>query len=131
MSAPDHSSTPHPSPIDIDALAAWLIEYRHPIQNALTRPDDGLTMLRTDRNFFVCHDALTDAAALVASSWLAGVIKSVQAQALRDFADFIEGDDCPHEPEEHGEGTCELCDWTFALHAEATERADQLIGADA
>jgi hypothetical protein len=47
-----------------EALAAAIILHEHPDENALTRPDDPLMMLRSDPEFFVCRNALGLAAAL-------------------------------------------------------------------
>lgn len=52
-----------------EELAATIIDFKFPEQNALTKPEDALTMVRTDPDFFVCWDALELADAIIAAGW--------------------------------------------------------------
>jgi hypothetical protein len=72
-----------------------------------------------DEYDLVAHCTPCDAAAL------APVLAAERARALREAAQHVE-DECPHEADAHAEGTCEVCDLTFALHGDFTEWADRI-----
>lgn len=58
---------------------------------------------------------------------LDAVAPAIAARVLREFAQQVD-DDCPHELDSHAEGTCEVCDYAFAMAATATDRADEIEG---
>ncbi len=100
---------------EAEELAAWLIDYRHPTENALTRPEDPRVMVRSDPRFFVCRDALRDAESLLASDWLTDLIAARTADtdarlaavehAARPLVEYLVGmdafyDDEPYDTED-------------------------------
>lgn len=64
-----------------------------------------------------------------ADDWLAEVRAQARREALSEAAEVVE-EECPHEPDEHPEGCCEVCDTTFATAAELRQRAEE-VGSDA
>ena len=56
---------------------------------------------------------------------LSAAVREAEQRAWRDFREWVT-EECPHEPDEHAEGTCDLCDWTFAIEAELDDRADRI-----
>lgn len=64
--------------------------------------------------------------------WLAAVIARAKREARDGMANdlaLIIDQECPHEPDEHADGTCEVCDYAFAMsqmvrdYAEAANHA--------
>lgn len=52
-------------------------------------------------------------------------VREATARALREFGVWLD-EECPHEPDEHAEGFCDICDYAFAVQAEANDRADRI-----
>lgn len=51
-------------------------------------------------------------------TWLAAVVARAKREARDDMANdlaLLIDQECPHEPDEHAEGTCEVCDYAFAM----------------
>lgn len=62
---------------------------------------------------------------LIVASLPARPERVVKAESLREAAALVDAE-CPHEPDEHAEGSCDLCDFTFAVTAQINERADSV-----
>lgn len=73
-----------------------------------------MTVIRLKR----LTDSLLEAASAANAAAQAALDQKAEAlQSLRQFLD----EDCPHPADEHAEGTCEVCDWTFAIEAQIDE----------
>ena len=48
-------------------------------------------------------------------------VRADECERLRPLLD----EECPHEPDEHAEGTCEVCDAAFAVDAALQGRAEK------
>lgn len=49
---------------------------------------------------------------------------SVEKDAFLRAIEVVE-ELCPHEPDEHPEGCCEVCDYSFAIAADLRELAEE------
>ena len=120
MTAPRLSETP-----DIEAIAEVLAAHR-PVIGRFAHHLNGVVGCSCMDRVFVAkvENYATHVAQALAPVLAAERVKAEQ-RAWRDFREWVT-EECPHEPDEHAEGTCDLCDWTFAIEAELDDRADRI-----